>query len=106
MNRVTLRAGTCNNGTLQHTATHYNTLQLTATHCNTLQNVELAPEVTARIPLRTNFDDRYFSDRYQVTSRWRDHPVTSLSQGIMHLCAEVTSRSREITSLDPSMTHL
>ena len=27
---------------------------------------ELGPEVTARIPLRTNFDDRYFSDRYQV----------------------------------------
>jgi len=27
---------------------------------------ELTPEVTARIPLRTNFDDRYFTDRYQA----------------------------------------
>jgi UDP-galactopyranose mutase len=27
---------------------------------------ELGPEVTARIPLRTNFDDRYFNDRYQA----------------------------------------
>jgi UDP-galactopyranose mutase len=27
---------------------------------------ELLPEVTQRIPLRTNFDDRYFTDRYQA----------------------------------------
>jgi UDP-galactopyranose mutase len=27
---------------------------------------ELKPEVLARIPLRNNFDDRYFSDKYQV----------------------------------------
>jgi UDP-galactopyranose mutase len=27
---------------------------------------ELAPEVLARIPVRNNFDDRYFSDKYQV----------------------------------------
>lgn len=27
--------------------------------------VELAPEVTARIPTRTNRDDRYFTDKYQ-----------------------------------------
>ena len=27
---------------------------------------ELAPEVLARIPVRNSFDDRYFSDKYQV----------------------------------------
>jgi len=27
---------------------------------------ELAPEVLARIPIRNSFDDRYFSDKYQV----------------------------------------
>lgn len=27
---------------------------------------ELKPEVLARIPIRNNFDDRYFSDKYQV----------------------------------------
>jgi len=29
---------------------------------------ELAPEVLARIPVRNSFDDRYFSDKYQVLS--------------------------------------
>lgn len=28
--------------------------------------IELKPEVLARIPIRNNFDDRYFSDRFQV----------------------------------------
>jgi UDP-galactopyranose mutase len=27
---------------------------------------ELAPEVTGRIPVRNDFDDRYFTDRYQA----------------------------------------
>lgn len=30
---------------------------------------ELAPEVLARIPVRNSFDDRYFSDKYQVLPR-------------------------------------
>jgi len=35
---------------------------------------QLGPEVTGRIPVRDNFDDRYFSDKYQVLPR---HGYTS-----------------------------
>jgi UDP-galactopyranose mutase len=31
---------------------------------------ELNPDVLARIPIRTNFDDRYFTDKYQVLPKY------------------------------------
>ena len=35
-----------------------------------LKPEELSPEVLGRIPVRNNFDDRYFSDRYQALPRY------------------------------------
>ena len=41
---------------------------------------ELAPEVLARIPVRNSFDDRYFSDKYQVLP---DKGYTAFFQSIL-----------------------
>ena len=41
---------------------------------------ELAPEVLARIPVRNSFDDRYFSDKYQVLP---EKGYTSFFQSIL-----------------------
>ena len=41
---------------------------------------ELAPEVLARIPVRNSFDDRYFSDKYQVLP---EKGYTAFFQGIL-----------------------
>ena len=35
---------------------------------------ELDAQVTARVPVRTNRDDRYFTDTYQAMPRARLHP--------------------------------
>lgn len=52
---------------------------------------ELAPDVAKRIPIRTNRDDRYFSDKYQgipkegytkMVERMLDHPNISLMLGV------------------------
>ena len=52
---------------------------------------ELAPEVLQRIPIRNNFDDRYFSDKYQVLpekgytefcKKILDHPNISVFTGV------------------------
>lgn len=52
---------------------------------------ELSPEVAKRIPIRTNRDDRYFSDKYQgiprqgytkMVENMLDHPNISLMLGV------------------------
>ena len=48
---------------------------------------ELDPEVLARIPVRNSFDDRYFSDKYQVLPK---NGYTHFFQGILDKFPQIT----------------
>ena len=48
---------------------------------------ELAPEILERIPVRSNFDDRYFSDKYQVLPE----------KGYTHFFETILDRNPNIT---------
>jgi len=71
---------------------------------------ELDASVTARIPVRTNRDDRYFTDTYQVMplngytrmfENMLDHPNIRISLGVDYRDAMRSVRSREIVYTGP-----
>lgn len=67
---------------------------------------ELKPEVLARIPIRDNFDDRYFSDKYQaLPEKGYTHFFTKLLDH-PNITVKLNSDFGSITSKDSSLNKI
>ncbi|MDH4394269.1 MAG: UDP-galactopyranose mutase [Limnobacter sp.] len=69
---------------------------------------ELAASVAARIPTRTNHDDRYFTDRFQAMpkdgytrlfERMLDHPLIDVQLGVDYLAYRRSSKAESSNAL-------
>lgn len=75
---------------------------------------ELRPDVLSRIPIRNNFDDRYFSDKYQVLphkgythffKKMIDHPNITVKLNIDYLSIKNFISNEKITIFTGPIDH-